>query len=113
VRARSYDIPGVIVDGQDALAIYATVSSAVTRARAGEGPTLIEAKTYRFCEHVEGYPLPAYRSQSEVEEWRRRDPIDILSSRLRDDRRLPQHDQLRIRSEVEAEVAAALEFAES
>lgn len=72
-RASSYAMPGVIVDGQDVLAVHEAASEAVTRARAGGGPTLIEAKTYRFREHSEmGALTLKYRSEEEVERWRAR-----------------------------------------
>ena len=62
-RAVAYNIPGIIADGQDVLAVYEIVSKAVARARAGEGPTLVEAKTYRYRDHTEfgGFKLPSYR----------------------------------------------------
>jgi pyruvate dehydrogenase E1 component alpha subunit len=111
VRAGSYAMPGEVVDGQDALIVYDAVSAAVARARSGGGPSLIEAKTYRFCEHVEGQPLPQYRSEKEISAWRERDPIDILVSQLRTGRQLNPDELASIRSEVEAEVAAAVDFA--
>ena len=86
-RADGYGMPGVIVDGQDAEAVHAVTVAAVARARAGGGPTLIEAKTYRFDEHSNRLHIPIrYRSDEEVAHYRtRRDPIelyrDILGSR--------------------------------
>lgn len=86
-RADGYGIPGVIIDGQDAEAVHAATAEAVERARAGHGPTLIEAKTYRFDEHSNRLAIPIeYRSKEEVERYRReRDPIilyrDVLVSR--------------------------------
>lgn len=112
VRAGSYGIPGVIVDGQDAVAVYEAVSAAASRARRGDGPTLIEAKTYRFCEHLEGNQFPVYRDANEVRSWREKDPIDILSARLRVTGALTAEELSAIRSEVEDEAEAALKFAE-
>jgi len=86
-RADGYGIPGVIVDGQDAEAVYEVTNAAVEQARSGVGPTLIEAKTYRFDEHSNRLPIPfAYRSEEEIAYHRReRDPValyrDILVSR--------------------------------
>lgn len=86
-RADGYGLPGMIVDGQDAEAVHAVTAEAVARARAGGGPTLIEAKTYRFDEHSNRLAIPIrYRSDEEVAHWRTtRDPIalyrDILISR--------------------------------
>lgn len=73
-RAESYGIPGVILDGMDVMAVRETAEKAVERARRGGGPTLIEAKTYRFMGHSRGDP-GKYRSEEELSEWRSRDPI--------------------------------------
>jgi len=114
-RAKAYDIPGTIVDGQDVFAVHDSVSVAVARARAGEGPTLVEAKTYRYCEHSEflgmGDP-PPYRSAAEIASWRARDPIQIASVRLDTIGAMSAQELEAIRSEVEVEVDAAVTFAE-
>lgn len=83
-RADGYGIPGVIVDGQDAEAVHAATAEAVERARAGEGPTLIEAKTYRFDEHSNRLAIPIeYRSKEEVDGYRNdRDPIKLYRAAL-------------------------------
>ena len=74
-RAQGYDMPGVLVDGMDVFAVYDASAQAVARARAGEGPTLIEAQTYRYYGHtVFDNPL-TYRSQEEEDHWRARDPL--------------------------------------
>lgn len=112
IRAESYGIPGIIVDGQDVLAVHETVSMAVARARAGKGPTLVEAKTYRYCEHLEGYKFPTYRSEEEVTSWLAKDPIETFTARLRANGKLNAEELDAIKCEVEAEVAAALEFAQ-
>jgi acetoin:2,6-dichlorophenolindophenol oxidoreductase subunit alpha len=110
-RAASYAMPGVIVDGQDALAVYEAVSQAVARARAGGGPTLVEAKTYRYCEHEEGELVPAYRSSEEKASWRARDPIELFSAWLCREAVLTASEIAVIKSEVQAEVDASLEYA--
>jgi 2-oxoisovalerate dehydrogenase E1 component alpha subunit len=74
-RAPGYGFPGEVVDGNDVLACYAAMKTAVERARAGQGPTLIEAKTYRFFPHTSDDDDRSYRSREEVEEAKRRDPI--------------------------------------
>jgi len=71
-RAASYCMPGIVVDGQDVLAVHEAVSTAVARARASQGPSLVEAKTYRYCDHQEGLEYPPYRSEEEVASWRAR-----------------------------------------
>lgn len=114
-RARSYDMPGVVVDGQDILAVHDSVSVAVARARLGGGPTLIEAKTYRYCEHSDfagvGDP-PAYRSEAEMASWRARDPIEIYRARLRNIGHVNDAEFGEIRAAIEAEVDAAVLFGE-
>jgi len=80
-RALGYGIPGVSVDGNDVLAVHGAVQEAVRRARAGLGPTLIEAETFRMGGHV-STDTAAYRLAAEVEEWKDRDPICRLEERL-------------------------------
>ena len=84
-RAPAYNMPGVMVDGQDAIAMYEAVSEAARRARAGDGPTLIEGFTYRFEEHSLGVGRVRrgeYRTEEEIARWRKRDPIVIHTERL-------------------------------
>jgi TPP-dependent pyruvate/acetoin dehydrogenase alpha subunit len=80
-RAASYGMPGVVVDGMDALAMRAVTIEAVERARSGGGPTLIEAKTYRYFDHqgIKGMRIP-YRSPKEVEAWKERDAIVLIEA---------------------------------
>lgn len=114
-RASAYDIPGVIVDGQDILAVHDGVSLAVARARTGGGPTLVEAKTYRYCEHsdfVGARTPPAYRSEAELTLWRTRDPIEIFSARLQRTGHLTSEDFEAIKVGIETEVDAAVAFGE-
>ncbi len=80
-RASAYAIPGVVVDGNDVVAVHETVSDAVERARAGNGPTIIEAKTYRHGGHSRADPA-TYRPEEEVAEWLSRDPIDAIERLL-------------------------------
>ena len=80
-RASAHGIPGVIVDGQDVEAVHGTVLEAVERARGGGGPTLIEAKTYRYRGHSRTDPA-TYRPEGELERWRQRDPIELLGAEL-------------------------------
>ncbi|MFN8660641.1 MAG: thiamine pyrophosphate-dependent dehydrogenase E1 component subunit alpha [Thermomicrobiales bacterium] len=80
-RAGSYEIPGVVVDGLDVFAVYEAAHEAIARARRGEGPTLIEAKTYRFYGHFQGDQV-TYRTAEELESFKQRDPIQSLRSAL-------------------------------
>lgn len=115
-RAQAYGIPGVVVDGQDLRAVYAAASEAAARARRGDGPTLIEAKTYRFDEHNVNLHVGSrkpYRPAEEVEEYKtRRDPImlfrNTLSSSGFNDAALAIIEQ-----EIAAEVRDSIEYAES
>ena len=80
-RAAAYDIPGVVVDGMDPVAVFEAVSAAVERARRGEGPTLIECKTYRWYGHSRSDPRK-YRTKEEEQGWRDRDPVRVFARRL-------------------------------
>jgi pyruvate dehydrogenase E1 component alpha subunit len=113
-RASAYDMPGILVDGQDAMAMYEVTSAAVRRARAGEGPTLIEARTYRYEDHSEGLVRilrEPYRTDEEVEEWRERDPIDVHSRWLVEMEIASQEEIEDVRQDVAETIAEALEFA--
>ena len=79
-RAASYNMPSEIVDGQDVDAVRASLDRAVARARSGGGPTLIEAKTYRYAGHSRSDTAP-YRPEGELEAWLARDPIELTPSR--------------------------------
>ncbi|HET7874612.1 MAG TPA: thiamine pyrophosphate-dependent dehydrogenase E1 component subunit alpha [Methylomirabilota bacterium] len=111
-RAAGYGIPGSLVDGNDVLATHAAMVEAVARARAGQGPSLIEARTVRFVGHFEGDPQ-VYRPKSEVEEGRRADPIRRLRAHLEHQGLLDAPQADRIAAAVEAEVQDAVDFAES
>jgi pyruvate dehydrogenase E1 component alpha subunit len=111
-RASAYGMPGVVVDGQDPLAVHDAVTIAVRRARQGEGPTLVEAKTYRFQEHAANMGRKfEYRSEAEIAEERKRDPAPAFAERLVRDFGFSQDELARIEAEVQAELDDALEFA--
>jgi acetoin:2,6-dichlorophenolindophenol oxidoreductase subunit alpha len=110
VRAQSYAIPGVIVDGQVVEEVYAAAATAVERARGGEGPTLIEAKTYRYRGHASRDP-GKYRPADELAAWKERDPIEILAAKLVELGALTDEDRTRLHEETQAEVDAAAERA--
>lgn len=112
-RASAYGIPGMIVDGQDVLAVYDAVAAAVARARSGEGPTLIEAKTYRYCDHLEDYDFSPYRPDEEVQIWRAKDPIEIFAARMRASGALTDEQFAALKVEVQEEVEASVAFARS
>jgi len=102
-RAGAYGIPGVIVDGQDVQEVHRVAAEAVARARAGAGPTLIEAKTYRYRGHSRTDPA-SYRPAGELELWKQRDPIELLSTTLVERGVLPAEGGARLREEVQRAV---------
>jgi acetoin:2,6-dichlorophenolindophenol oxidoreductase subunit alpha len=110
-RAHVYGIPGESVDGQSAIGVHQAVSRAVARARAGAGPSLVEAKTYRYLEHAVGMALPSYRDEREVAEWRRRDPIALHRAALHEAQVHDAAEAAGLEKRVSAEVEAAVEFA--
>lgn len=112
-RAAGYGIPGVSIDGNDAVAVWQATGEAAMRARRGEGPTLIEARTYRLVPHTSDDDDRAYRTREEVEEWRRRDPIDRLKRFLEEQRLLDAAADEQLRREVALEVEEATSFAEA
>ncbi|HEY3099104.1 MAG TPA: dehydrogenase E1 component subunit alpha/beta [Methylomirabilota bacterium] len=109
-RAAGYGIPGVRIDGNDVLAVYEAVKTAVARARGGEGPTLIEAVTYRWGGHSMRANLPDYRTKDEEREWMDKDPIARLHGEL--ERRGTSIMRLKeLEESVEAELDRAVRFA--
>jgi TPP-dependent pyruvate/acetoin dehydrogenase alpha subunit len=113
-RAAGYGMPGVEVDGNDVLAVRATATEAVARARAGDGPTLLEAKTYRHKGHSRVDP-GKYRPKEEVEEWLGRDPIPQLGARLDEGTvaRIQESAEQRLEEALTAARGAAYPSAES
>jgi len=109
-RAAGYNMPGVIVDGNDVLSVWRVSHEAILRARTGGGPSLLDCKTYRFRGHIEG-DQQIYRSSQEAEEWLSKDPIPRLEKRLLKERTLSQPDLERIRAEEKSRVDKAIEFA--
>ncbi len=110
VRAQSYNVPGITIDGNDVLAVYEAVREAVAYAREKKGPTLIECKTYRHRGHFEG-DATVYRTQEELEEWKKKDPIPRLEKYLLDNEIMTQEEIDALNADVQAEVNAAVAFA--
>ena len=111
-RAAAYGVPGVSVDGNDVLAVHEVVREAVARARAGEGPTLIEAVTYRLGGHWQA-DAASYRLAGEIEAWRDRDPIALLGQRLVREGRADEALLRQLHEQVESEVEAAFATAQA
>lgn len=108
-RAIAYDMPGRLVDGNDILAMYSATKEAVDRARSGGGPTLIEAYTYRLGAHTTSDDPTKYREDSEVDEWRVKDPIDRFQKYLIEKKLIDEEWVEKTRSELEKEVMSTFE----
>ncbi|MCL5999283.1 MAG: thiamine pyrophosphate-dependent dehydrogenase E1 component subunit alpha [Chloroflexi bacterium] len=111
-RAVAYGMPGVIADGSDVLAVYQAAGAAIERARAGQGPTLLECKTYRLCGHSRSDPL-TYRSKEEEAEWRAREPIGRLGAELKAQGVATDASLEQIEREVTAQIDDAVAYAEA
>lgn len=113
IRAQSYGMVGVSVDGMDVVAVYQEVEKAVKRARAGDGPTLIECKTYRFRGHHEGDPKlgTTYRSESEISEWVEKCPIKRLKKKLVESNIFTDEEIKRIEEEIDIKIEEAANYA--
>lgn len=114
LRKAAYGIEGCKVDGNDVLAVYQAAFEAVARARRGEGPTLIECKTYRWRGHYEGEAdrTYAYRTKEEIEEWMRRCPIERFKKILLEKNVATESDLKAIDEGIEGELREAIDFAE-
>jgi len=111
-NASAYGLLREAVDGMDVLAVEAATRHAVALVRRGDGPRLLEARTYRFRAHSM-YDAELYRSKEEVEQWRRRDPITTFTARLCEEGLLTEADPAGLETAVAAEVAEAVAFAEA
>ncbi|MDZ4763974.1 MAG: thiamine pyrophosphate-dependent dehydrogenase E1 component subunit alpha [Chloroflexota bacterium] len=111
-RAIGYGMPGIIVDGQDAERVYNDVKALADRARAGEGPALIELKTYRFRGHSRTDQAP-YRVKGELEQWMQRDPITILKDRMIAAGQLDETEYEELRGSIDRAVHEVVEWAKA
>ena len=111
-RAAGYGIPGVVVDGNDVMAVYEAAEAAVNRARAGQGPTLIECKTYRWRGHTERPGQEDPRPKEEIEEWRQRDPINRFAASLMEHGILTEEAWQKMDAEILAAIEDAVKFSE-
>jgi len=109
-RADGYPMPGVIVDGQDVLAVKGAVEEAVQRARNGGGPSLIECKTYRYYGHSLS-DARAYRTRDEEHQWRERDPVEVFASRLADSSVFTREEVESIRAAAKQTIETSIQFA--
>ena len=113
VRGTGYGIPGACVDGNDVLAVYEAAEAAVARARKGEGPSLLECKTYRWTGHFVGDTWTSYRSKEEVEEWKKRDPVKLFREKLLALGACEEREIEEINRRVEKEIEEAVVFAQN
>jgi pyruvate dehydrogenase E1 component alpha subunit len=112
VKAASYNMPAIRVDGMDVVAVHETTKDAVSRVRVGEGPIFVEYQTYRFRAHSM-FDAELYRQKAEVEEWKARGPIHTYTARLKAAGTLTEDEFLAIDAAADAEVAEAVAFAEA
>jgi len=111
-KAIAYGMPGIQVDGNDVLAVYAATREAVDRARSGGGPTMIECVTYRMMMHTTADDPKRYRKDEEVESWKKRDPLIRFQKYLADKGLLSKEKTDTLEAEIQQEIQAALERAE-
>ena len=113
-RADGYGIPGVVVDGNDVVAVNEAAEAAVARARAGDGPTLLECKTYRWGAHTERPDQPDNRPKKEIEAWKKKDPIARLVDRLKTQQgQLSEEEWQTMDAEILATIESAVDFAKA
>lgn len=112
-RAQGYGFPGFAIDGNDPFEVLSTMQRAVARARGGDGPTLIEGETYRYYAHTSDDNDSLYRSEEEVESWRKRDPVSRLRQYLIENRLLTEEEEKALDEEVVEELADAVKRAEA
>ena len=113
-RAAGYGIPGVVIDGNDVLAVHQAAAQAIQRARAGDGPSLIECKTYRHRRHTERHNQPDSRTPEEIAFWQSKDPIDRLRQHLQAQTdQFSDADWQHMDQQILAEIEAAVSFAKA
>ncbi len=112
VKARSYKMNALAVDGMDVVAVHETTRAAATRVRNGEGPQFLELRTYRYRAHSM-FDAELYRAKAEVDEWKTRGPIHTFSARLKAEGKLSEEEFLSLDATVADEVARAVSFAEA
>ena len=111
-RAAGYGIPGIVVDGNDIFAVHAATAEAAARARAGDGPSLIECKTYRHRRHTERPTQVDIRPQEEIDSWLKKDPIDRLVNHLQSQQgQLTEEEWVSMDDEILQQVEASVAFA--
>jgi TPP-dependent pyruvate/acetoin dehydrogenase alpha subunit len=111
-RAPGYNMPGVVVDGMDVFAVHEAAGQAVGRARAGQGPSLLECKTYRYYGHTVFDNPRTYRTEEEEQHWRARDPLIIFRDRVTGEGAIEKEELDEIDQRVEQMIRDAIKFAD-
>ena len=113
IRAGSYNLPGVTVDGNDVIEVYCAAAKAIKRARAGDGPTLMECKTYRIRGHHEGDPNQGgrYRDKKDIEAWKKKDPLKRLADKLITDEVITKKKLAELEKDTRDEIDEAVKYA--
>ena len=111
-RAAGYDMPGIHVDGMDVFAVYEAAGEAVARARAGEGPSLLECRTYRFYGHTVFDDPLSYRTKEEQDYWRSRDPLKLFREMVLPEGLVTEEELNQMDNEAEALMEEAIKFAD-
>jgi pyruvate dehydrogenase E1 component alpha subunit len=111
-KALAYDMPGIQVDGNDILAVYAAAKEAVERARSGGGPSMIECVTYRMMMHTTADDPKRYRTEAEVEAWKKRDPLSRFQKYLKDKNLFSDKQIEALEEEIKGEIQTAVDHAE-
>ena len=113
IRASGYNLPGVTVDGNDVIEVYGAASKAIKRARAGDGPTLMECKTYRIRGHHEGDPNQGgrYRDKKDIEAWKKKDPLKRLADKLITDEVITKKKLAELEKDTRDEIDEAVKYA--
>jgi TPP-dependent pyruvate/acetoin dehydrogenase alpha subunit len=112
VKAASYNVPAEVVDGMDVVAVEAAARRTVAAIRSGSGPALLECRTYRFRAHSMFDPQ-LYREKAEIEDWRKRDPIDRFANWLRQSHNIHDADIALVEQAIAAEIEHSVAFAEA
>ena len=112
-RAAGYSMPGVVADGMDVFAVYEVAGEAVARARRGDGPSLLELKTYRYHGHFHADDAHTYRKQEEEDEWHARDPIASFEKQVKAQKLMTEEEMAVTREAIDKEMLEAVEFAAS
>lgn len=111
-RGVAYNVPGVVVDGNDVFAVYEAAAEAIKRAREGKGPTIVECKTYRQRGHFEGDPC-TYKPKEEQEAWLKKDPIPRFEKYILENGILSEEGMKEVQADIDSQIREAVEFADN